>query len=332
LHLASLAVVFTRIGGVDAAVDVVLRRAGRSLDPALAAAFRQHGPALLAEVETLDPWKAVVEAEPEPRHWIPDGRLDAVAHAFADMVDLKLPFTRGHSSGVAELAEAAAHVLTLGEAEVAVVRRAALFHDLGRVGIPNGIWEKRGALSESDWEQVRLHPYHTERILTRSPVLAPLARPAGMHHERQDGSGYHRQIAGAVIPMTARLLAAADSYQAMTQTRPHRPALGPEVAAQHLRAEADRSRLDGEAVRAVLAAAGHRQPRARTAWPAGLSDREVAVIRLIAQGESYRSMAHHLTISSRTAAHHVQHIYNKIGVSTRAAATMFALEHDLLPR
>jgi HD-GYP domain-containing protein (c-di-GMP phosphodiesterase class II) len=132
------------------------------------------------------------------------------------MVDLKLPFTRGHSAGVAELAEGAARVVGLGETEAILVRRASLFHDLGRLGVPNGIWEKAGPLTEGDWEHVRLHPYHTERILARSPALAPLARIAGMHHERQDGSGYHRQMAGAGVPFAARILAAADAYQAMT--------------------------------------------------------------------------------------------------------------------
>jgi putative nucleotidyltransferase with HDIG domain len=330
LHIASLAVVFARLGGVDAALAVVRERAGSTLDPAAAEAFRRSGPLLLAEAAAGDPWKAVVAAEPEPRHWIPEGRLDAVARAFADMVDLKLPFTRAHSSEVAALAEAAARGLGQDGSAVALVRRAALFHDLGRVGIPNGVWERRGPLSESDWEQVRLHPYHSERILSRSPLLAPLGRIAGMHHERQDGSGYHRQVAAAGIPVAARVLAAADCYQAMTQPRPHRPALDAEAAARELRAAAGRGRLDGEAVRAVLEAAGHRQPPTRTVWPAGLSQREIEVLRRIARGASYREVARALQITPKTAGHHIEHIYNKIGVSTRAAATLFAMEHDLL--
>lgn len=126
LHLASLAVVFARLGGVGAALAVVRERAGRTLDPAAAGAFAQHGPALLAEAAKGDPWKSVVEVEPEPCRWIPEGRLDAVARAFADMVDLKLPFTRGHSSEVAVLAEAAARGLGQDGSAIALVRRAAL--------------------------------------------------------------------------------------------------------------------------------------------------------------------------------------------------------------
>jgi HD-GYP domain-containing protein (c-di-GMP phosphodiesterase class II) len=330
-HVANLAAIADRTTGPAGAVAMVCRRAGGILDPAFAAAFAQHGPALLAEVATADPWTAVLAIEPSPWHLIPDAQLDEVARAFADMVDLKLPFTRGHSAGVAELAEAAARVMGLSAGEVAIVRRAGLFHDLGRVGIPNGVWEKRGPLTESEWEQVRLHPYQTERILARSPALAPLARVAGMHHERQNGLGYHRQAAGASVPPAARLLAAADTYQAMTQERPHRPALVPAMAAAEVRAEVSRGRLDPEAVGAVLTAAGHRQIRKRVAWPAGLSDREVEVLGLIAHGASYREVARALTITPKTAEHHIEHIYTKIGVSTRAAAAMFAMEHELVP-
>jgi HD-GYP domain-containing protein (c-di-GMP phosphodiesterase class II) len=213
---------------------------------------------------------------------------------------------------------------------VVSVRRAGLLHDLGRTGVPNGIWDKPGPLTETEWEQVRLHPYHSERILSRSSALAPLAPLAGMHHERQDGSGYYRQATAAMISNGARVLAAADAYQAMTQERPHRPALTPNAAAEQLNSEAAQGRLDAEAVRAVLESAGH--PPARLTWPAGLSDREVQVLRLVARGHSNREIARLLWISPKTTGHHVQHIYAKIGVSTRAAAAMFAMEHDLLVR
>jgi DNA-binding CsgD family transcriptional regulator len=149
-----------------------------------------------------------------------------------------------------------------------------------------------------------------------------------MHHERQDGSGYYRQATAAMIPNGARVLAAADAYQAMTQERPHRPALTPNAAAEQLSSEAAQGRLDAEAVRAILEVAGH--PPVRLTWPAGLSDREVQVLRLVARGHSNREIARLLWISPKTAGHHVQHIYAKIGVSTRAAAAMFAMEHDLV--
>jgi HD-GYP domain-containing protein (c-di-GMP phosphodiesterase class II) len=327
-QVASQAVLFDRLGGPELASEVIRRRAGTALDPSIADAFLRHGRELLAEITSADASVAVIEAEPEPRRWIPEPRLDEVARAFADLVDLKSPFTHGHSSAVSELAEAAAANLGFTEAEVVCARRAGLLHYLGRAGVPNGIWDKPGRLTTSEWEQVRLHPYHSEQILSRSTALAPLASLAGMHHERQDGSGYYRQATAAMISNGARVLAAADAYQAMTQERPHRPALTPEAAAEQLSSEAAQGRLDAEAVRAVLEVAGH--PPVRLTWPAGLSDREVQVLRLVARGHSNREIAHLLWISPKTAGHHVQHIYAKIGVSTRAAAAMFAMEHDLV--
>jgi HD-GYP domain-containing protein (c-di-GMP phosphodiesterase class II) len=327
-QVASQAVLFDRLGGLDLASEVIRRRAGTALDPSIADAFLRHGRELLAEIASGDASIAVIEAEPEPRRWITEPRFDEVARAFADLVDLKSPFMHGHSVGVSKLAEAAATSLGLTEAEVVCVRRAGLLHDLGRTGVPNGIWDKPGPLTASEWEQVRLHPYHSERILSRSAALAPLASLAGMHHERQDGSGYYRQATAMMIPNGARVLAAADAYQAMTQERPYRPALTPSAAAEQLSSEAAQGQLDAEAVRAVLEVAGH--PPARLTWPAGLSDREVQVLRLVARGHSNREIARLLWISPKTAGHHVQHIYAKIGVSTRAAAAMFAMEHDLI--
>jgi HD-GYP domain-containing protein (c-di-GMP phosphodiesterase class II) len=329
-QVASQAVLFERLGGLELAGETIRRRAGGALDPSVADTFLRHGRELLAEITSADASIAVVETEPEPHRRIVESRFDEVARAFADLADLKSPFMHGHSVGVSELAAAAAANLSLTEDEIVCVRRAGLLHDLGRTGVPNGIWDKPGPLSASEWEQVRLHSYHSERILSRSSALAPLASLAGMHHERQDGSGYYRQATAAMIPKGARVLAAADAYQAMTQQRAHRPALSPDAAAEQLSTEAARGLLDAEAVRAVLEAAGHPPPRTRPAWPADLSDREVQVLRLVARGHSNREIGRLLWISPKTAGHHVQHIYAKIGVSTRAAAAMFAMEHDLL--
>jgi HD-GYP domain-containing protein (c-di-GMP phosphodiesterase class II)/DNA-binding CsgD family transcriptional regulator len=329
-QVASQAMLFSRLGGLELASEVIRQRAGTALDPSIAHAFLRHGRELLAEITSADASIAVIEAEPEPHRQITEAGIDAVARAFADLADLKSPFMHGHSVGVSELAEAAATNLGLSEGEVACVRHAGFLHDLGRSGVPNGIWDKPGPLTASEWEQVRLHPYHTERILSRSLALAPLASLAGMHHERPDGSGYYRQATAAMIPGGARVLAAGDAYQAMTQERPYRPALTPAAAAEQLDSEAAQGRLDAEAVRAVLEVAGHTPLHTRLAWPAALSDREVQVLGLVARGHSNREIARLLWISPKTAGHHVQHIYAKIGVSTRAAAAMFAMEHDLV--
>jgi len=328
--VATQAVIFDRLGGPDAAVEMARRRAGGWFDPAVADRFARVGAGVLGRLAAADVWAEVLEAEPRPVRRIPRERLDDVARAFADMVDLLTPFTLGHSAGVAQLAGEAAGLLGVPDGDADLLRRAALLHDLGRVAVSGSVWERPGPLTATQWEQVRLHPYHTERILSRSTALEPLARVAGMHHERQDGSGYPHGASGAQLPTLARLLAAADAYQAMTQDRPYRPALAPDAAARELEAATRAGRHDPECARAVLQAAGQRPSRSRSPWPAGLSDREVEVLRLVAHGLSNRQIADTLVISPRTAEHHVQHLYTKIGASTRAAAAMFAMEHGLL--
>ncbi len=329
-QVAGQAMQFHLIGGIELATGVVRRRAGSALEPSIAATLLGHGPELLAEIDAMDPAVAVIGAEPEPHRSIPESGLDDLAAAFGDMADLKSPSMHGHSAAVAHLAHAAANNLGFPEPERVRIRRAGNLHDLGRVGVPSGIWDKPGPLTTAEWERVRLHPYHSERILLRSPVLAPLGQIAGMHHERLDGSGYHRQARSLAIPHDARLLAAADAYQAMTQDRAHRPARTPGEAALELSKDADQGRLDGESVRAILEVAGHAPFHSRGGWPAGLTDREVQVLRLAARGLSNREIGSSLFISPKTADHHIQHIYSKIGVSTRAGAAMYAMEHDLV--
>lgn len=210
------------------------------------------------------------------------------------------------------------------------VERAGLLHDVGRVGISNAVWEKPGALTRVEREQVRMHAYYSERILATSPSLKPLATTVGMHHERVDGSGYHRGSTGAAMGMPARLLAVADALAAMLSPRPHRAAMTIGQAADALRKEAAAGRFDHDAVAAVLTAAGHRGNEPRRSHPAGLSDREVEVLGLITIGLSNAEIAERLVISRRTAEHHAQHIYAKIGVSSRAAAALFAVQHELV--
>lgn len=328
--LARDAELFHRLGGADGATRVVRRRSGTLYDPAVAERFCRRASSLLRVLEIDSAWDAVLAAEPGPRPVLTSAARETATRAIADFVDLKSPFTSGHSSGVALLAAAAAGRLGLGEAETTALRQAGYVHDLGRVGVSAAIWDKPGPLTASEWERVRLHPYYTERVLARPLALAPLGAVAALHHERLDGSGYYRGIPAAMLSLPARLLAAADVYHALTERRAHRPAHSAGVAAEQLQAEARDGRLDANAVSAVLAAAGHTARAARREWPAALSEREVEVLRLVARGLSNREMAKHLTIAEKTVGHHIQHIYNKIGVSTRAAATLFAMQHDLL--
>jgi HD-GYP domain-containing protein (c-di-GMP phosphodiesterase class II) len=330
-RVASDAALFDDIGGPELAADALRRRAGGMLDPAIVHVFVANARALLAEANAGDPRQRILELEPEPAIERNQNELPEVAAAFGDLADLKTPFTHGHSREVARLARAAAETLRLDAASVSRLHVAALLHDLGRVGISNRIWEKPGSLTAAEWEQVRMHPYHSERILATSRALEPIASMAGMHHERLDGSGYHRGCRARDIPAACRVLAAADAFQAMTQTRPHRGALTPEQAGEELVGDSRAGRLDPDAVAAVLEAAGQRTSgRRRDLRPAGLSEREIQVLRLVAEGCSNPQIAKRLHISRRTAEHHVQHVYSKIGVSSRAAAALFALEHDLL--
>ncbi|MGH2383242.1 MAG: HD domain-containing phosphohydrolase, partial [Candidatus Limnocylindria bacterium] len=330
VHVASVGAKFDVLGGPELAVEAVRRRSGSIFDPAIAETFIAHAAELLAAPNRGDPRQLVLEAEPEPKRFISIARLREVAAAFGDVADLKTPFTHGHSAGVARLACAAGETLGFDHDALARLEVAALLHDIGRVAISNAVWEKPGPLTTGEWEQVRLHPYHSERILSCTAALRPIAALAGMHHERLDGSGYHRGCTASQIPPLARVLAAADAMQAMTQSRPHRDAMTVDEAAERLHNDARAGRLDPDAVRAVVEAAGGSARTTSDLRPAGLSEREVGVLRLMAQGFSNREIARRLYISPRTAEHHVQHIYAKIGASSRASAALFAMEHGLL--
>ena len=327
-RLTGIATLFDSIGGTELAVEAVRRRAGGMLDPTLVAHFVAGAPGWLAELADADLRTVALDLEPRPTLAVDD--LRRVGEVFADLADLKSPYFLGHSRGVAALAVGAAGQLDLPGAVTTELELAALLHDVGRVAISSAVWEKEGPLSTDEWEQVRLHPYRSERILAASAELSRLAPLAGRHHERLDGSGYHRGCTHEDLSPPARVLAAADAFRTLVERRPHREALGPDQAGQRLLDQATRGRLDSDAVRAVLAAAGHEAPRPPRRPAGGLSDREVEVLGLVAKGCTNADIAEHLHISRRTAEHHVQHIYTKIGVSSRAAATLFAVEHHLL--
>jgi HD-GYP domain-containing protein (c-di-GMP phosphodiesterase class II) len=325
--VAFAAAMFYDAAGRDSVIDALHRWSGKVLDPGIVDGFLKRPDELLASIDGVDAWQAALAIEPEPRRLIPEKRLDEVARGFADFVDLKSLYLHGHSSGVSALAEVAGRTSGMPEAETTLLRRAGLLHDIGRAAVSSSVWDKAGPLTTTEWEQVRLHPYHTERILSRSLVLAPFAPVAGMHHERLDGSGYHRGAAASAQSRSARILAVADVYQALTEERAHRHALSPDAAARVLDAQPG---LDRNAVAAVLEAAGQRRRQVRSGWPAGLSDREVEILRLLARGQSMRVISVALFISQSTVHTHVAHIYEKIGVSTRAGAALFAMENGLL--
>ncbi|MGH2749462.1 MAG: HD domain-containing phosphohydrolase [Actinomycetota bacterium] len=317
-----------RVWGPDAATEILRKRKGKAYEPRVLEAALEHGPPLMAKIEDGSLWDAVLEAEPGPPITIEEARIDDALTALAYFTDLKSPFLHGHSTGVAELAERAAGAS--GAADPKLLRRAGLLHDLGRVAVPSGIWNKEGPLSDEEWERVRLHPYYTERILVRCNPLAGLAEVASSHHERMDGSGYHRGARAPSLSAAARLLATADAFRAMTEPRSYRSALSRSAAADELKRACAEGRLEVSCTRAVLEAAGEARKPGRSFWPAGLTDREVEVLRLVAGGFSNKEIARKLTLSPKTVGHHVEHIYAKLEVSTRAGATLFAMKQGLL--
>lgn len=329
VQLADFVEVHHQLGGPAQAVEGARRRRGTRFDPSLVQIFCRDATELLAGLDAGDAWQAAVEAEPAAGAELMEAELDGALEAMADFVDVKSPYTPGHSRGVAALATEAAKQSGLPLADTVELRRAGLLHDLGRMGVSNLIWEKSGPLSSAEWERVRLHPYLTERMLSRPDTLRRLGELAGRHHERLDATGYPHGLPGEALTTAARLLAAADAYHAMLEPRPHRPPLAANDAARELRDEVKAGRLDGEAVDAVLRAAGHRIGRRRE-WPAGLTSREIEILQLVARGGSSRVIARRLNIAEKTVRNHVEHIYSKTAVSNRTGATLFAIEHGLL--
>ena len=320
---------FQRLLGDTAHVLRVLReRSGHAFDPEIAGCLLDGADEILALDRAGSAWEETLACEPKPVRRLEGEGVDRALAAIGDFADLISPYLSGHSAGVAALASAAARRCHLDDAGVATIWRAGLVHDVGRVAVHPDIWQKPQPLTADEYEQVRLHPYHTERVLSRSPLLSALAPVAGAHHERVDGCGYHRGASGAELPLPARLLAAADAYHAMTEPRPHRPPLPAARAVEELAREASAGKLDADAVTAVVEAAGQRAPRLKR--PAGLTDREVEVLGMLARGLQTKQVAAALGISVKTADHHVQHAYRKIGVSSRAAATLVAMEHGLV--
>jgi HD-GYP domain-containing protein (c-di-GMP phosphodiesterase class II) len=328
VQLAADAQAARRLFGTDETVALVRTRAGHGYDPKLVEVFCRYAPKLFAALEVPSVHDAVLAAEPGEPVRLSGEALETAIATIGQYADIKSRFTRGHSAGVAALAGRAAERQGLAEANA--VRRAGHLHDIGRAGVVLDIWDKPGALTESERERARMHSYFTERVLARLDSLAPAPAIAALAHERLDGGGYHRRLPAAGVSMGARILAAADVYHAMTEARPHRAALQPARAADEVRAEARAGRLDRDAVEAVLAAAGQPTEPVRRTHPAGLTDRELEVVRLLARGLTNKEIATALDISAKTAGHHVQHIFEKAGVTTRAAATLFAMQNALI--
>lgn len=318
-------VAFQRVvGGPDHALDVVGQRAGKAFDPDVVATLSSD---LLGPEPEGSVWHETLAIEPAPQLVLRGPEIDRALEAIGAFADLISPCFTSHCLTVAALASQAAADRGLPADQVAAVHRAGLLHDVGRVAVGTDVWIKPGPLTADEWEHVRLHAHHTERVLAPSPRLATLGVVAGAHHERLDGSGYHRGSTAQSLGAAARLVAGADAYRTAVEPRPHRAARSPAEAAAHVAELARNGLLDAGSVGAVLDAAGQAVPH--IAGPAGLTDRETEVVVLVAQGLATKQIAHRLGISAKTADRHIQNSYAKMGVSTRASATLFAMQHGL---
>ncbi len=243
-------------------VSLLRGRRGRAYDPAVVDACLGVGERVLGDLDHTDPWEKVLDADPATEV-IGGSGIDQALAAVGDFADLKSVWTRGHSTRVADLAADAGRTAGMTGGDVDRLRRAALVHDLGRVGVPSGIWDRPGPLGVADWERVRLHPYLTERTLTCCPALADLGRLARAHHERLRRLRLPPRRAQPRPRRPGSLWAAADVVAAMSEERPHRPVATPATITDTLRHGGERGRLDRAACDAVLAAAGHPSTRRR---------------------------------------------------------------------
>lgn len=325
--VADVVELFAWTGGEDLARTVLGQRRGRSLDPTLVDAATAEMPALLDGLRSASVWDDYLACEPTPVRASGDD-VDRACVALGRFGDLKSVYTLTHSRRVVAIADAAGQAAGLDDSERAVLRRAACVHDLGRVAVATGTWDKRGALNAIEWQRVRAHSHHTEAVL-RGAGLDALADVAGATHERGRGTGYHKGHALDRLPLLAKILAAADVAAALGEDRPHRPAFAAARATRELRAHVESGALDARAVAVVLEAHGV-PDRRKIVWPGGLSDREVEVVRLVAVGRTNREIGALLGMSPRTAQKHVMNVYDKLGLESRAGLALYAVDCGLL--
>ena len=226
--MAQVVDVFHQVGGPDAATAEIAARSGTWFDPELATLFSHVGrdPTIWAALTGNSIALRLKRIAPASDVFaVDDAYLDEIAEAFADVVDAKSPFTAGHSRRVMGLADAIAGVLDFDRNARRSLRRAALLHDIGKLGVGNDILDKPGKPTEDEWQVIRSHPVHSRTILAQVPVLADLLSGAGGHHEKLDGSGYPHGLTAEEIDVPTRILTVADVFDALSQNRPYRPAL-----------------------------------------------------------------------------------------------------------
>jgi putative nucleotidyltransferase with HDIG domain len=328
LHLAQAIEVAHSFGGSSAAEALAIERRGSDFDPdivdALIAGSTRVGFWSPLQQESVQ--QIVLDMSPASAHrTIGDGEMDNVCLALADFADIKARRTWHHSTEVAEVARDIASRLGL-KLDAAAIYRAGLVHDVGKAGVPCAIVAKHDNLAPLEAERMHRHADYSAQVLARVPQLAALAPLVASHHESIDGSGYHRQLAGDQIPLGGRILRLADAY--VLQMRGQ---ADPEAALQDLRGLVG-SEIDADCFEALSGREVGARQAARLNEPdrvGGLTAREVEVLQAVAGGLSSREVAQRLVISDKTVEHHLEHIYDKLGVSCRASAVVFAVHNGL---
>ena len=317
--------------GLEKMIEIIRKRRGGAYEPELADVFLADPERFLEGLDEPVDRQTILAIEPLPVALLDEEACEEAYLAIADMIDMRMPFTFGHSRAVAALAEAAGKQTGLPASDVRDIRWSAYVHDLGELAVPVSTWMRSGALTAREMDAAHLHPYHGERALASlGKHGVPVAGLVLRHHEQLDGSGYHRYARANDLSPAARILAAAEAFQTAREERPHRPAANDAAAAAKLRGLVKEGKLCPEAVEAVLTAAGQSSRRASGERLAGLTPREIEVLRLIAAGHTAKEAARQLEISPKTADNHIQNLYSKIGVATRAGAALFALERGLV--
>jgi len=327
-QFADVAEVHHRTYGLEAVIAMASSRRGGQFDPAVVDAALTAPEELFAPAPNGDVWGDALAQAPDQEVRLTDEGLDQLVCAIGDFVDLKCPFTLGHSRAVATLSAAAGTSMGLAIGDVRTLRRAGHLHDLGRLGVSNQVWSEPGELSPSEWERVRMHPYLTERVLDRIPGLGQVRTIARAHHEHLDGTGYPLGLGGSMLGRSERILAAAVAYQSALEPRPYRAAMSPQQAMERLRSRSRSGLLDPECVDAVLVVAGHRTSRLRR--DDLLTPREHEVLGLVSRGFTNREIANQLVLSEKTVRNHVERTYHKIGATNRVGASLYALQNGLV--
>ncbi|HST12823.1 MAG TPA: HD domain-containing phosphohydrolase [Terriglobales bacterium] len=244
--------VFASTRSVAEAVQVVAERGGTWFDPEIVQVVRtlERDTELWKRVQAPDAREYVVQMEPGIAVKASPDRIDNICRAFAEVIDAKSPYTFTHSMGVAEAAVEMSEGLGLKPDVVNMVRRAALLHDVGKLGVSNAILEKPGKLTSEEWQSMKMHPVYTQQILEKIPGFSQLASVAGAHHERLDGTGYPQGLAASQLPLEARIICVADVYQALSERRPYREGLPPKTVFAMLDEDSEK-RLDPECLEAL---------------------------------------------------------------------------------